>query len=387
MKFKINLKYLFLLVVGIILFQILRIKPFFGLMDDAVNMFQILPGIKLHGLLSYSLEYLKNDLAWGMIRPFYPLQVAILYQVGHLFGPTSYYLFNAIIVFLVLFFSAHVYSKILNLNRYIIILAALCFPYTYDLFQHPSLQEKFVLFFGALLLFYLNKISEAKVKDFALVTLICILGYLTKGSFAIYFPMALLLLIIKEKFKIKHNVVFLFYFVLLNTTCIFLIKKIASHGSYTSSYSFNKFFVNMQQPYFVMLFLVLLFGFLLIFNKIRKNKDYLQTLSLVGLVGFIFLFLPWSLAGYILSLSGLFVGLIICQILTMYKSKVLLVFVCLFSILLSILRTEDMFSRLADIKSILNKTNYEKIYMPCLEGANSLRIYFEGFKKSNNKVI
>ena len=382
-------------IVSIILFQIVATQPFFGLMDDATNLNWIVPDIKNNGLISFIIKYQKQDFVWGMFRPLYPPMVYFLYSIGTNFGPIIFFLLNAVIVFFILFLNAKVLGKFSKINHWYIFILTFAYPYTYDLFQHPSLQEKLVHLFGALLL-YLSFENTFSLRRKAIwFTTVLTLGISSKASFIFYIGLSFVAFAanLRQKFNQKNIVNALYCCILLVFASAFLIHVTRS-GGYTSHYNLQKIPGNLFSKHGLFFSLLIILGLISVvrWRKILSNTE--ELIPWCGVSGFFILYLPWGLYGYLLSLAAPFIATLVLQILqkTMQSKNAWLFPILTLSLLMALWRPYVIFMRLHDIRDIithadeLKEKGVEKIFMSCPEGSESMNAYFSKFTKSGIHV-
>lgn len=145
-------------------------RPFFGLMDDH-RFLKYAAIFHDSGFWPNAWEYFKSDLAWGMFRPTLPFMLYGLYWTT---GETPLVLFtlNFFLSFAALLGLAGALEAVMRHRSRILdgcsreqvvaatLLGALLFPWTHDLFLHPSLQEKVVMLAGALNLYWFGIRAE-----------------------------------------------------------------------------------------------------------------------------------------------------------------------------------------------------------------------------------
>ena len=103
----------------------------------------------------------------GMFQPLYLLQMFVQYYPGILLFPGITYIFNSFILLYIHHNLFKAVNRIYSINYQISLIAFLIWPYTYDLFLHPSLQEKFIfLLFSFLLLFLTDSKTDNRFKIF-----------------------------------------------------------------------------------------------------------------------------------------------------------------------------------------------------------------------------
>lgn len=360
-------------------------------MDDSNNLRVLMPEMAKQGVFSFSTGYLSSDLSWGMLRPFYPLMVFILYSPGLWWGPTAFFIFNALIVFAILYFCAERFAKVLDLNKWTILIWMFCLLHTYDLLQHPSLQEKIVQLIGALLLGYCAQMTSLNLKSFLIIVGVTVLGYLTKASFVIYSAMALMALVA----SLRGNLTtpqsgYLLLLGSLNGLCVLFLKYIGSKGTYTSRYGWSHALGHLKSPGGLFYLLLVAIGLTYVFFQKGGIKTKIkEAIPTAGIILFLLVFLPWGFDGYLQSITVIPVAALLAQLTP--KRNVFAVGISVFAVTVAVWKSNSMFSRLHDIGKVINmgqqlSTRGEAVYMPCFEGRGSMEYYFSAFAKQSIPV-
>ena len=135
--------------------QVFIFHPYFGNMDDS-NLL-ILAGNS--NPISYSHSFGWRP-ASGFIQHTSMLITWPVYALGYAYGPTFFFVANALLTFFLVLISAYALTKVLNIFAPVTILTfvsiAFLWPYTADLLFFPSLQEKGVLLGAATLFFWVH---------------------------------------------------------------------------------------------------------------------------------------------------------------------------------------------------------------------------------------
>lgn len=381
------------LVVGlgcVILIEIALLQPFYGLMDDAKNLRVLMPGMAEEGISSFSIQWVREDLSrFGFFRPLYPPMVLLLYKVAELFGPTAFFINNALLVFLIVYFSATVFESVANVGRWYVLVFSLAFPYTYDLLQHPSLQQKLVMASGALLLWSASMDEDSKRKDISLA-LALVLGVSTKTQFLIFLPPAALLLyqnaVTKGSIWSRYRFV---AFVILSVVAAGFLAYVGLQGEYSSSgYSIEHAWSNLLGPHGVFYAGLILVGGRLLLGKHTLRERPGDLVPLAAVISFTMLMLPWRFfGGYLLSTVSIATGALVAQIAhkLVGNRKYWIAPLALLSVTVAIYRPVSMFGRLQDLGNIVERARnfeqlgVERIAMPCPEGAQSMQFYLEAY--------
>ncbi|MCO5144075.1 MAG: hypothetical protein M9962_13375 [Oligoflexia bacterium] len=382
----------------IIFFAIFYFQPHWGLMDDASLIYDLVPTMRQQGIFNTSWQYAVNDISgWGMFRPLYPLMAFVIYLPGILWGSTFAFLWNACISILVLIFSTKIFAKIFRLNTIYVLVALACFFYQYDWFQHPSLQEKIVLFLGTVFCFFCDRLGkEINLKLLSVTLVVFILGVGSKASFMIYYSIGFWIFIANQSGLILHRKIRkknIFTFLCLLVLGIFALSffaYISSQGAYTKQYDYRKIIPNLFTINGVFFMAPILIG--AVFNF--KNKlPLIHWTPIVGVCAFLVLFLPWGISAYIQSIIGVIYSCLLVQIIfqqSFIRKERILIFLCLLSVMVCGYRSTSMFVRLHDLGKALEhiKTSSDivlsTIWMPCDEGAHATKRYLLAENKNIN---
>lgn len=379
-----------ILVFALIFVQIVFWQPFYGVMDDAGYLTGMLPAMRQTGLWAAVQEWGGAGAAsWGFFRPVHPVMVWLIYSVGEAYGPVVFYLFNAAIVVLALYLNASIFGEICGLDRWQILLCTLAFPYTIDLFMHPSLQEKPVLIFGALLLFAAFNPRSSFFRQIAALTLWGVLGISSKPQFLIYLGMAALVFVSRERLALRRGRLTLLYIIMLCIASAVLVAGFGMRGGYTSGgYSTDNAITNAKSIFGLFYLMIISMGIVNLVVPAWHAKAADSLLPLAGTILFTAMLLPWMLFhGYILSVSAPLVAALALQIVPRQVrfSSGGLVMLAVFAAGMSTYRTASIFSKLGDIRYLVTHgSEYEaagitEIAVPCMEGSGAINAYLAVF--------
>jgi len=375
---------------ALIFAQIVFWQPFYGVMDDAGYLTGMLPAMRQTGLWAAMQEWGGAGAAsWGFFRPVHPIMVWLIYSVGEAYGPVVFYLFNAVIVVLALYLNAIIFARICNLDCWQILLGTLAFPYTIDLFMHPSLQEKPVLIFGALLLFAAFNPRSSFVIQIAALTLWAVVGISSKPQFIIYLGMAALVFVSRVRLASVRGRWTLAYVIVLCGAAATLVAGFGMRGGYTSGgYSTANAIANAKSIFGLFYLFVIALGVVKLVGPAWRAKAAASLLPLAGTITFTAMLLPWTLFhGYILSVSAPLVAALALQIVPRQVrfSSAGLIALAVLAALMSIYRTASIFSKLGDIRYLVNHSSeymaagISEIAVPCMEGSGAINSYLAVF--------
>jgi len=386
-----------ILLSGIILLAILFYQPFYGMMDDATNLFFLLPKIREQGLLSYSWSYAQNDISWGMFRITYPIMIYFLYGIGASWGATAMFFANALFVLGVLYWNALVLERILKISKWQILLCNLAFFYALDLFQSPSLQEKMVMLFGACLLSISYNHRLSLLSKLVGIIVFALLGIVSKASFCIYLAVSFIALLASFRFYSNKQKIFTATFVAIFYTCaVLFLGWVSSKGVYTTGrYSGQKIFPNLFSidGLLFLIPVVIFIGFFLRRENIKNRIEIF--IPVIGVLAFLAIFLPWGIRAYVQSVvSPLYAALLIFMAHKLLHKWEKCWIPALMGLALAVVcyRSYATFTRLNDIGNVvqmgkeLKEKNIHKIYMTCSEGSTMMLHYFTFVAKTEIKV-
>lgn len=385
-------KYACLVAAAAILVAITGFQPYWGLMDDARMAFGLVPEIDEFGLWSTVKKFTEEDLVWGMFRPLYPIMGYFLYKPGTVFSPTVTFLFNAVFTLFVVGLNAFTFGRILKISPWRIALVAASFFYAYDLFQHPSLQEKLVLLFGPLLVLACWSQRSATVSGIALIFFISVLGTLSKASIAVFIPMAFVAYLSRHREEVLKLSPRIFFFATI-LAAIFVVEVaflawVSKGGMYTSQYSLGKIIPNIQRLDGAMFLTLIAIGVVSAL-WVRFWRDRWEALiPALGILAFLVVFLPWGITAYLQSLVAVVVGALLVQAIEVFipgkLAWIWIVPATLSAFLVGSYRIKTQFTRLHDLGRIAHASpelwhanGVQIIYMPCEEGSASMRQVFK----------
>ena len=376
--------------------------PSWGLVDDSwllENAKSVWSGGNFFGNLW---QIILDGTKWGMFRPVFFTWNALVY---HIFRstPLLIYLGMAIFNLTTLLLWGFILNKIWlneekNMIRDIFLYPLTFFIFTpfWNTFMYISMQQKFIIFFSALAVYFFYKgYTREKKIYFVLSVFAILLGTLTHAE-GIFLNLAMLLLSLVLLFLTKKNN-FIFSFVLnfiLFLSYLFFTVAVQLKGSYTSKYgnSLNNLVVNfLVAPALIkILFFLAIFYFcflcILIIRKRNKFSPVFLVLPL-GFICFIAVLVPWGFPNYHLSaLSPFIMGMFFplysflnsrSSILKKITNSALLVIVFLALFFIWIPRI----SKISDIKKteefiieFEKKQNTSTYFMtsPCAEACNGI---------------
>tara|TARA_B100000427_G_scaffold109982_1_gene91175 strand:+ start:4149 stop:5513 length:1365 start_codon:yes stop_codon:yes gene_type:complete len=341
-------------------------NPFWGLMDDATS---IRLGIQFSSqpLLTTS-EWLTQNNSQGMFRPFFVTQQYLQYFFYDFSNPFPTYLLN---IFLVLL-GVYLFSKIfINKDKLVLYYAIyLLWPYTYDWFLMPTLNEKFGLLFFSLGLLLKDK-NKNRIPKFILG----FLAMLIKLNVIVLIPLA----IYKERIQnVKLDLSKGMILGLIIQTFFFFNNP----GSYYNTGIFETIlqieFNTIQNLVVLLIIFIAMIDFIFLPNS-NQEKLLIICICISIFIAFLMLNLRNSSFGYLGTILifpiSLYLILLVNKVhfINIAKLKNLILIICL--VVSNIFFLTPRLERWSDIGNILSLDfNNEAVYF-CGEGRLMLNIW------------
>jgi hypothetical protein len=370
---------------------ILKERPYFGTLDDWNLLQQSGP------ILSRSVRLLRVDVSsWGMVRPFYPALAEPYYALGN-HSPLGLYLANWATVVAILALLGFALVRALRVpaeRRHLFLagygVACFAYPWTMYLFSIPSLQEKWILLAGALVLFWVGEDrAELRRRTWAAATVcLLLLGFLVKAQFAIFVPVGLVLLAASTTDRVFRMTIT----GVTSAVAVLGLAIVARHGAYTSS-KWRVANVSPQLKSSVgLLFAGSLLAWLVIVGVLRRRSSREESFRLfipaAGLAAYMAIFLPWPLAlkSYPSSVAvfafGAAVGLLTIRMPSRSVAWTGVVMLGVLAVAWSAYRGTDLFGRLASVGAIARSTplanlaaEHRVVYLACPEPGHAIAYY------------
>ncbi len=377
-----------ILLIGAIVFY----KPSWGLVDDS----WLLENAKLvwsgGNFLGNLWQIISEGIQWGMFRPVFFTWNVLVY---HIFRNTPLLIYIGMAAFnlATLLLWGFILNKVwLNEKKnmlwgiFLYPLTFLIFTPFWNIFMYISMQQKFIIFFSALEVYFFYKGYTRERKIYFVFSVFAILLATLIHGEGIFLSLAMLLLSLVLFFLTKKSK-FIFSFVLnliLFLSYLFFTVAVQLKGTYTAKYgnNLNNYLANfLTAPVLIRILTFLsIFYFCLLYIIIVKHKNKFSPLFLVfplGYVCFIAILLPWGFPNYHLSVLSPFIMGMFFPLYSFLNSKslflktlvnsVLLVFVLFVLFFIWIPRI----SKISDIKKTVQFiTEFEK--------KNNTNVYFMG---------
>ena len=267
--------------------------PPLGLMDDFGRV-ELVEMMKINFTETYMTWMDHRIFDKGMFQPLYLIQAFLQYSLYFEYGTLPIYILNALIVFSTHFVFVKGLNKFMKneINYTHSLLIFLILPYTYDLFIHPSLQTKLIFLFFGISLFLHQKKNENNLY----ILLIFLTGFLIplvklQGAIFIFFYFAL---IYKDR-SILSKSVFTGYIIGFSIQAYVVLFLDGSY--FVIKNSISNIISNLLHPYNI---LTVIFTILFLF-LMKKKLDLFLISIVLSLLSLMFLYLNWSIYGYLLA--------------------------------------------------------------------------------------
>lgn len=351
-----------------------------GLMDDfyytSLNFFQE----------NVYFNFVKGDIRSGGLRPLLPAQIQIN-NIGYmLLNHKGYFIFNLIYLLSILELFYFVFNKFFNLNKYLFYVFFFSWPYSSDLIIHPSLQEKYIILFLSLFIYFCLNENYNLIRTY----LIMILIPLVKIQSLIFFP--LVVAVTYSRLNTKHHKLILLSIFSSSSLVVLGIFSAQPRSYFNSGINISSILSQLLSVVNSINFFIIFLLLAIVYLYKIKNLDILIGLVLSNILLIIFMSAYRSIGNYLNSINIFF---IIIYLLIIYDnmmkntnfnnySKVFKVVAFIFFLLTSSIFTIPRFERMHSIGNVMEYSSNEKldIYYSCLEGVGYLNKF-----QANNKFI
>ena len=358
-------------------FLIIFYDPPLGLMDDFKNLEHIQS--LNNNFITYYLEYNSERIfEKGLFQPLYLLQMYFQYSISN---PLFVYLQNLLIVFTIHYVFIRGLNIFVKINQSVALIIFLIFPFTNDLFIHPSLQEKYSFLLVGMVLPLIVKDKKFRYLIFILSFLIPLIKL--QGTIFLFLFIAVHRLIKNRNslFALVGNVLG----IMIQVYVTFFIE-----AEYKIRSNFDNLFYNLKHPINI-LFLILIFIYTV--NIFLKKDFNLVKISIVlSSLAIIFIYINFYILGYLLSTYAYFVSIMVANLLLetihklnikQYQSIVILLFFLIISISQYFVPRFERWSDLNQLYTSLEQDTYGEIYY-CSEEAS---IFLNKSIKTENRII
>lgn len=314
-----------------IFISLIQFKPYYGPMDDGryLKLAKSVHDFSDFFSIVYKIGILQ-DFNDGFIRFTHLTLVLPFYLFGN---PETLYILNAIFVLLIAYLLVKELTIILcdefRVDFFVLsTIFLLIWPWTFDLFIYPSLQEKsvlFLLFINLRFIRYQLEKSNPRLWDFIFSFILVVLAFGTKIHFVAFVPG--LIALINQSFSSTKMKVYKIFYIFLYLILSIILLWIAFQGNYTSKISSNSLISNLINSLYNVWILVALLIILCSLFTINLYKSIIgsKVVLLFGLftcIGIMF----WGSYSYILSILGIFLSCLFINLVTTLFRKFNFVF-------------------------------------------------------------
>jgi hypothetical protein len=331
-------------------------------------------------------NFVEGDIRSGGLRPLLPAQIQIN-NIGYmLLNHKGYFMFNLIYLLSILELFYFVFNKFFNLDKYLFYVFFFSWPYSSDLIIHPSLQEKYIILFLSLFIYFCLNENYNLIRTYIIMLLIP----LVKIQSLIFFP--LVAAVTYSRLNTKHHKLILLSIFSSSSLLVLGIFSAQPRSYFNSGINISSILSQLLSVVNSINFFIIFLLLAIVYLYKIKNLDILIGLVLSNILLIIFMSAYRSIGNYLNSINIFF---IIIYLLIIYDSivkntqfsnysKVFKIVAFIFFLLTSSIFTIPRFERMNSIGNVMEYSSNEKldIYYSCLEGVG----YFNKFQ-ANNKFI
>ena len=299
--------------------------------------------------------------------------------------PGITYIFNS---FILLYIHHNLFKAVNRIygNYQISLIAFLIWPYTYDLFLHPSLQENLYFFYFHFCSFLTDSKTDNRFKIF----IVSLTLPLIKLQGSIFIGYSLVMYLKNKSQKILISILGFSIGIFLQAYIIFFIDT--EYFVYSSN--IGKFTNNLLiLPNF--LFFLLTIFFLVVMVTFKKEKRYESVGLFLSSIFLIFIYSNWNIYGYLLASYAFFIAIFIpilyieilekASNLEKLKSyfKPLLIILMLISMLNFYIPRLERWQQITEVVTELQNPIEENVYYCAIEGTK----WLNQIENINNEIM
>ena len=349
------------------------------------------------GDINQYVQFLSSDISSGGIRPFLPFQIMLNNLGFYLFSEKGYFIINLLILFLILAVFYSVFNKIFKLNKFLFYILFFCWPYTYDLIIHPSLQEKFIILFISIFIYFVI----TNYKNNLTVSLLSFSIPLTKIQGLVFFP--LIYSVLNSDFNKKNNKITPLLSFVISSLIVISIFFYKPETYFNQGIKVDRFFSQVLiSPVNLLNIITITISYLSAKSLKLNNQSILKGLILSNFLLIFFMSAYKPIGNYLNSANIFFIIiylLIIYKYLenrfksTAFKTATKFISLILFTVVLQLFGI-PRFERMNSINDVINYQSDSKseIYYSCQEGVeylnnvqkNNLFMHLENFQTVEN---
>ena len=341
--------------------------------------------------ISSYIDFQKYLISLGTIQPYIHLQYIVQYIPGIYISPLLIHIENIFILIFINYFLYKIISNKVPIKYLYSFLVFLIFPYTFDLFLLPSLQEKFTIPLFAYLIYKLEKARNENYKNLFVIFIISISIPLIKLQGAVF---SLFIFLYFLYYRTKSSFISLIGFALtiaVQAYLIFFTDSIYFVVEKTPAQLINNL-LSLPNLIFISIICISIF-FASIDNNIEA-KIYIYGFSLSSLA-IIFILINWETYGYLYGFYSFFLCILVPYCISSVQERlnfifldrlipVSLILVAVLSFNFFFLPRIERWSDLNNVYEILDSVELDnKIYYCGSEGV----LTFNNLNNSKNTVL
>jgi len=336
------------------------------------------------------LDFQKYMIGKGTIQPFIHLQYIIQYIPGIYISPLFTHIENIFILIFIHFCLYKVFAQKLRINYLFSLTIFLIFPYTYDLFLLPSLQEKFSIPLFSYLIYKLEKNRNSSRNSILDIFLISFSIPLIKLQGSVFILFVICYYLIHRTKSAQFSILGFAFSISLQAYLLFFTNS----GYYVLEKTAKQIINNLQSIQNLLFILIIFIGlFFALFEKNKETKIYIFGLGLSSLA-IIFILINWDSYGYLYSFYAFFICLFVPYIIRFVLEAInipilenfislVLIGLTLMSINLFFLPRAERWSDLNYVYTVLDNNKLDQeIYYCGSEGV----LTFNNLNQSKNEI-
>ena len=317
-----------------------------------------------------------------------------VYALGSAFGPTVFFIANALLTFSVILLAAYALTKVLNICTPATVLTfvsvVFLWPYSADLLFFPSLQEKGVILGAAALFFWIHLTRNHRSSFVYWVSLILasLIAFTTKTHVVLFVPAVVAALWVVNHGRQNPNSISR----LIGATAYFLVLSVgtlwlALLGDYSSGTRGTRdlsFLVDRRFQFLVAL--AVAYTAYLTYRAFKGKFQSIELIPLLIVLPFIASFAGWSVRNYYLTVVSIGVAAMAAVIVGNFKSTQVKLFSAHGCLVIAVIwifwRVPQVYGPLSSFQSFLVSTearqldeNKEVVGVTCMEAPTHFNRY------------
>ena len=257
--------------------------------------------------LNSYIEFQKYMVGKGTLQPFIHLQYIIQYIPGIYISPIITFIQNIFILFFSHYLLFKVMSKKLSINYYYSLMIFLIFPYTFDMFLLPSLQEKFSIPLFAYLVHRLHIAEDLKNNNLLTIFLISFIIPLVKLQGSVFVLFIFFYYLFHRSSASLSSILGFAFSISIQAYLIFFTDS----GYYIVDTSSKEIIRNILSFQNLLFLLIIMLSILIsVFDKNIENKYYIYGYSFSSLA-IVFILINWEQYGYLYAFYAFFLCILV----------------------------------------------------------------------------